>query len=151
MECPGGLADPGGAGEGVRIWAQTSSPTPAGDGPLRCKQLTVLLDWIEQFEAESRQSGEAVAFSVLLGDLNFDNCCLGEGQAAKGRGWAAWPRPPSVGLSPQTKRKSRSTSSSASSGTPAGWALAGSSPGPWVRRPGGELSLGGLRGRGSPR
>ncbi|XP_040481632.1 sphingomyelin phosphodiesterase 5-like isoform X2 [Ursus maritimus] len=50
---------------------------PSGDGPLRCKQLTVLLDWIEQFEAESRQSGEAVAFSVLLGDLNFDNCCLG--------------------------------------------------------------------------
>ncbi|XP_045633307.1 sphingomyelin phosphodiesterase 5-like [Ursus americanus] len=49
---------------------------PSGDGPLRCKQLTVLLDWIEQFEAESRQSGEAVAFSVLLGDLNFDNCCL---------------------------------------------------------------------------
>uniref|UniRef100_A0A7N5JDL1 sphingomyelin phosphodiesterase n=1 Tax=Ailuropoda melanoleuca TaxID=9646 RepID=A0A7N5JDL1_AILME len=49
---------------------------PSGDGPLRCKQLTVLLDWIEQFEGESRQSGEAVAFSVLLGDLNFDNCCL---------------------------------------------------------------------------
>ncbi|XP_035961526.1 uncharacterized protein LOC118544094 isoform X4 [Halichoerus grypus] len=44
------------------------------DGPLRCKQLTLLLDWMEQFEAESRQSGEAVAFSVLLGDLNFDNC-----------------------------------------------------------------------------
>ncbi|XP_021544412.1 sphingomyelin phosphodiesterase 5 [Neomonachus schauinslandi] len=47
---------------------------PSGDGPLRCKQLTLLLDWMEQFEAESRQSGEAVAFSVLLGDLNFDNC-----------------------------------------------------------------------------
>lgn len=29
---------------------------------------------MEEFEAESRQSGEAVAFSVLLGDLNFDNC-----------------------------------------------------------------------------
>ncbi|XP_025727088.1 sphingomyelin phosphodiesterase 5 [Callorhinus ursinus] len=49
---------------------------PSGDGPLRCKQLTLLLDWMEQFEAESRQSGEAVAFSVLLGDLNFDNCSL---------------------------------------------------------------------------
>ncbi|XP_019290723.1 sphingomyelin phosphodiesterase 5-like [Panthera pardus] len=47
---------------------------PSEDGPLRCKQLTLLLDWIEQFEAESRESGEAVAFSVLLGDLNFDNC-----------------------------------------------------------------------------
>uniref|UniRef100_A0A8C6FS64 sphingomyelin phosphodiesterase n=1 Tax=Moschus moschiferus TaxID=68415 RepID=A0A8C6FS64_MOSMO len=49
---------------------------PSEDGLLRCKQLTVLLDWAEQFEAESRQSNEAVAFSVLLGDLNFDNCSL---------------------------------------------------------------------------
>lgn len=32
---------------------------------------------MEEFEAESRQSGEAVAFSVLLGDLNFDNCSQG--------------------------------------------------------------------------
>ncbi|XP_077614255.1 sphingomyelin phosphodiesterase 5-like, partial [Crocuta crocuta] len=53
---------------------------PSEDGPLRCKQLTLLLDWIEQFEAESRQSGEAVAFSVLLGDLNFDNCSLEDAQ-----------------------------------------------------------------------
>lgn len=29
---------------------------------------------MEEFEAENRQSDEAVAFSVLLGDLNFDNC-----------------------------------------------------------------------------
>uniref|UniRef100_A0A452FLP2 sphingomyelin phosphodiesterase n=1 Tax=Capra hircus TaxID=9925 RepID=A0A452FLP2_CAPHI len=49
---------------------------PSEDGLLRCKQLTVLLDWAGQFEAESRQSDEAVAFSVLLGDLNFDNCSL---------------------------------------------------------------------------
>uniref|UniRef100_A0A8C0SCU6 sphingomyelin phosphodiesterase n=1 Tax=Canis lupus familiaris TaxID=9615 RepID=A0A8C0SCU6_CANLF len=53
---------------------------PSEDGPLRCKQLTLLLDWIERFEAESRQSGEAVAFSVLLGDLNFDNCSLDHAQ-----------------------------------------------------------------------
>ncbi|XP_012503410.1 PREDICTED: sphingomyelin phosphodiesterase 3 [Propithecus coquereli] len=46
---------------------------PPEDGPLRCKQLTLLLDWAEQFEAESGQSDEVVAFSVLLGDLNFDN------------------------------------------------------------------------------
>lgn len=47
---------------------------------MRCKQLTLLLDWAEQFEAESRHSDEAVAFSVLLGDLNFDNCSLGQGR-----------------------------------------------------------------------
>uniref|UniRef100_A0A9L0IAD6 sphingomyelin phosphodiesterase n=1 Tax=Equus asinus TaxID=9793 RepID=A0A9L0IAD6_EQUAS len=51
---------------------------PNEDGPLRCQQLTLLLDWAEQFEAESRQSDEAVAFSVLLGDLNFDNCSPGK-------------------------------------------------------------------------
>ncbi|XP_059528513.1 sphingomyelin phosphodiesterase 5-like isoform X1 [Myotis daubentonii] len=48
---------------------------PSGDGHLRCQQLTQLLNWAEQFEAESRPSDETVAFSVLLGDLNFDNCC----------------------------------------------------------------------------
>lgn len=42
---------------------------------MRCQQLTQLLNWAEQFEAESRPSDETVAFSVLLGDLNFDNCC----------------------------------------------------------------------------
>ncbi|XP_054446625.1 sphingomyelin phosphodiesterase 5-like [Pteronotus mesoamericanus] len=49
---------------------------PSEDGPLRCKQLTALLDWAEQFEVESNHSDEIVAFSVLLGDLNFDNCSL---------------------------------------------------------------------------
>ncbi|GAB1299489.1 Sphingomyelin phosphodiesterase 5 [Apodemus speciosus] len=50
---------------------------PAEDCHIRCKQLTLLLEWVEEFEAESRQSGEAIAFSVLLGDLNFDNCSQG--------------------------------------------------------------------------
>nr|XP_004656369.3 sphingomyelin phosphodiesterase 5 [Jaculus jaculus] len=52
----------------------THLQAPVEDGLLRCKQLTLLLDWAKQFEAESQQSGEVVAFSVLLGDLNFDNC-----------------------------------------------------------------------------
>ncbi|XP_044100722.1 sphingomyelin phosphodiesterase 5-like isoform X1 [Neovison vison] len=77
---------------------------PSGDAPLRCKQLTLLLDWIQQFEAQSRPGGDAVAFSVLLGDLNFDNCSLGEGEAAGG-GISAWPRPPSAGLSPADHAK----------------------------------------------
>ncbi|XP_037362306.1 sphingomyelin phosphodiesterase 5-like [Talpa occidentalis] len=53
---------------------------PSEDGPVRCKQLTLLLDWVEQFEAAGRPSDEAVAFSVLLGDLNFDNCSPGDAQ-----------------------------------------------------------------------
>ncbi|XP_010328264.3 sphingomyelin phosphodiesterase 5 isoform X2 [Saimiri boliviensis] len=52
----------------------THLQAPAEDGPLRSKQLTLLLDWAEQFEAQSDHSGDVVAFSVLLGDLNFDNC-----------------------------------------------------------------------------
>lgn len=55
----------------------THLQAPLEDGHIRCKQLTLLLEWVEEFEAESRQSGEAVAFSVLLGDLNFDNCSQG--------------------------------------------------------------------------
>ncbi|XP_049710085.1 sphingomyelin phosphodiesterase 5-like isoform X1 [Elephas maximus indicus] len=56
---------------------------PADDGPVRCKQLGLLLDWAEQFETESRQGGEEVAFSVLLGDLNFDNCSQGDSREQK--------------------------------------------------------------------
>lgn len=58
--------------------------SPTEDGLLRCKQLTLLLDWAEQFAAESRQSDKAVAFSMLLGDLNFDNCLLGDRRLQRG-------------------------------------------------------------------
>lgn len=40
--------------------------------------MALLLEWAEEFEAESLQSGETVAFSVVLGDLNFDNSSQGE-------------------------------------------------------------------------
>nr|XP_030732154.1 LOW QUALITY PROTEIN: uncharacterized protein LOC115863423 [Globicephala melas] len=50
--------------------------SPSEDGLLRRTQLTLLLDWAELSEVESRQSDEAVAFSVRLGDHNFDNCAL---------------------------------------------------------------------------
>ncbi|XP_059730316.1 sphingomyelin phosphodiesterase 5 isoform X1 [Bos taurus] len=67
------------------------------DGLLRCKQLTVLLDWAEQFEAESRQSDEAVAFSVLLGDLNFDNCSLDHQQEQEHRFFSCFRDPCRLG------------------------------------------------------
>ncbi|XP_059103081.1 sphingomyelin phosphodiesterase 5-like isoform X2 [Peromyscus eremicus] len=51
----------------------THLQAPTEDGHVRCKQMTLLLEWVEEFEAESRHIGEVVAFSVLLGDLNFDN------------------------------------------------------------------------------
>ncbi|XP_073650359.1 uncharacterized protein [Tursiops truncatus] len=84
-----------GAGHGVerakvpkRSWASRTGATswaflhcthlhsPSEDGLLRRTQLTLLLDWAELSEVESRQSDEAVAFSVRLGDHNFDNCAL---------------------------------------------------------------------------
>lgn len=67
-----------GPGYGLRLWDKPSPSLLLEDGHIRCKQLTLLLEWVEEFEAESRQSGEAVAFSVLLGDLNFDNCSQGK-------------------------------------------------------------------------
>eukprot|EP00074_Homo_sapiens_P106560 XP_024303121.1 uncharacterized protein SMPD5 [Homo sapiens] len=85
-------------------------PLPhAEDGPLRSKQLTPLLDWAEKFgaekfEADREQSGEVVAFSVLLGDLNFDNCWKGPAgeEGEEGRSQEARPRPPRARLSLQT-------------------------------------------------
>ncbi|KAG8515434.1 Sphingomyelin phosphodiesterase 3 [Galemys pyrenaicus] len=52
--------------------------SPNEDGPVRSKQLTALLDWAEQFEAASGHGDEVVAFSVLLGDLNFDSFSPGD-------------------------------------------------------------------------
>ncbi|XP_046890925.1 sphingomyelin phosphodiesterase 3 [Hypomesus transpacificus] len=49
-----------------------------GDAAVRCEQLDLLLEWGEEFrKATSRPSDEKedqVAFDVVLGDLNFDNC-----------------------------------------------------------------------------
>ncbi|XP_030620044.1 uncharacterized protein LOC111165052 [Delphinapterus leucas] len=58
---------------GAASWAFlhcTYLHSPSEDGLLRRTQLTLLLDWAELSEVESRQSDEAVAFSVRLGDLN---------------------------------------------------------------------------------
>ncbi|XP_043834629.1 sphingomyelin phosphodiesterase 5-like [Dromiciops gliroides] len=46
---------------------------PEEDWAIRCEQLSLLLSWAEQFEAQSKKDDDAVAFSVLMGDLNFDN------------------------------------------------------------------------------
>ncbi|KAG7468487.1 hypothetical protein MATL_G00143260 [Megalops atlanticus] len=51
-----------------------------GDAPIRCKQLDLLLEWGAQFrKTTSRPAGtkgqkDQIAFDVILGDLNFDNC-----------------------------------------------------------------------------
>lgn len=56
----------------------------AGDAAVRCEQLDLLLQWGAEFRQSSCQSPEGekvledlVAFDVILGDLNFDNCSSG--------------------------------------------------------------------------
>ncbi|KAM3609008.1 uncharacterized protein V6R79_008427 [Siganus canaliculatus] len=51
------------------------------DASVRCEQLDLLLQWGAEFRQSSSQSPEGekvledlVAFDVILGDLNFDNC-----------------------------------------------------------------------------
>ncbi|KAM7396305.1 hypothetical protein PAMP_019354 [Pampus punctatissimus] len=52
-----------------------------GDASVRCEQLDLLLQWGSEFRQSSSQPPEGekvledlVAFDVILGDLNFDNC-----------------------------------------------------------------------------
>ncbi|XP_061809835.1 sphingomyelin phosphodiesterase 5 [Nerophis lumbriciformis] len=47
---------------------------PEGEGEIRCEQLNMVTKWIGDFQAANRQSDEEVAFDVLCGDFNFDNC-----------------------------------------------------------------------------
>lgn len=55
-----------------------------GDASVRCEQLDLLLRWRAEFRHSSSQPPEGekvledlVAFDVILGDLNFDNCSSG--------------------------------------------------------------------------
>ncbi|CAG11985.1 unnamed protein product, partial [Tetraodon nigroviridis] len=47
---------------------------PEGEGEVRCEQLDMVIKWIGDFQAANRQPDEEVAFDVLCGDFNFDNC-----------------------------------------------------------------------------
>ncbi|XP_056407576.1 sphingomyelin phosphodiesterase 5-like isoform X2 [Hyla sarda] len=47
---------------------------PESDAAIRCDQMSLILQWVSDFQAENSQDGELVAFDVLCGDLNFDNC-----------------------------------------------------------------------------
>ncbi|XP_078525910.1 sphingomyelin phosphodiesterase 3 [Lissotriton helveticus] len=51
----------------------------AGDATVRCEQLDLLQDWLSDFRKSTSSSSaanpeELVAFDVICGDLNFDNC-----------------------------------------------------------------------------
>lgn len=57
---------------------------------MRCEQLDLLLQWGAEFRRATSQSAgqekgmeDQVAFDVILGDMNFDNCSSGKFTAGK--------------------------------------------------------------------
>ncbi|XP_071659817.1 sphingomyelin phosphodiesterase 5-like isoform X2 [Patagioenas fasciata] len=56
----------------------THLQAPAADATTREAQLSLSLRWLQLFREEQEQSGDLVAFDVLCGDLNFDNCSRGD-------------------------------------------------------------------------
>uniref|UniRef100_A0A8C3ULL2 sphingomyelin phosphodiesterase n=1 Tax=Catharus ustulatus TaxID=91951 RepID=A0A8C3ULL2_CATUS len=56
----------------------THLQAPAPDAAIRGDQLTDILDWLRKFRQEVEKTGDLVAFNVLCGDLNFDNCSRGD-------------------------------------------------------------------------
>lgn len=57
----------------------------SGDSSVRCEQLDLLLEWGSEFRRANSGSADEekvledqVAFDVVLGDLNFDNCSSGK-------------------------------------------------------------------------
>ncbi|KAM5181694.1 sphingomyelin phosphodiesterase 5-like [Mantella aurantiaca] len=47
---------------------------PENDSVIRCDQMSLLLRWVLDFQSQYGEDGDLVAFDVLCGDLNFDNC-----------------------------------------------------------------------------
>ncbi|XP_075043641.1 sphingomyelin phosphodiesterase 5-like [Mixophyes fleayi] len=47
---------------------------PECDAIIRCDQMSLLLQWVSDFQTQHKEDGELVVFDVLCGDLNFDNC-----------------------------------------------------------------------------
>ncbi|XP_077307494.1 sphingomyelin phosphodiesterase 5-like [Lithobates pipiens] len=41
---------------------------------IRCDQMSLILEWVVDFQSQYGEDGDLVAFDVLCGDLNFDNC-----------------------------------------------------------------------------
>ncbi|KAM6141760.1 sphingomyelin phosphodiesterase 5-like [Phoenicopterus ruber ruber] len=70
-----------GSAQGQRVVGYvgcTHLQAPAADAAVRDAQLTLGLRWLQLFREEQEQRGDVVAFDVLCGDLNFDNCSPGD-------------------------------------------------------------------------
>ncbi|KAL4646926.1 sphingomyelin phosphodiesterase 5-like [Arapaima gigas] len=58
----------------IGYYSCTHLHAPEGEGQIRTEQLTLLMQWIEEFQTRTREPEEVVVFDVLSGDFNFDNC-----------------------------------------------------------------------------
>ncbi|KAM6104454.1 LOW QUALITY PROTEIN: sphingomyelin phosphodiesterase 5-like [Theristicus caerulescens] len=70
-----------GSAQGQRVVGYigcTHLQAPAADAAIRDAQLTLGLHWLQLFRDAQEQRGDVVAFDVLCGDLNFDNCSRGD-------------------------------------------------------------------------
>lgn len=72
-----------GTGRGQRVVGYlgcTHLQAPAADAAIRHSQLSLVLLWLREFRRAQQRPGDLVAFDVLCGDLNFDNCSRGDAQ-----------------------------------------------------------------------
>ncbi|XP_041102391.1 sphingomyelin phosphodiesterase 5 isoform X2 [Polyodon spathula] len=56
---------------------------PEADAEIRCAQLTLVSQWISDFQALTKKDDEIVVFDTLCGDFNFDNCSPDDSQEQK--------------------------------------------------------------------
>lgn len=88
-----------GSGRSFIIWSLCFCS--AEDSAIRCEQLDMLLEWLADFRKSTSSSStanpeELVAFDIVCGDLNFDNCSSGEARFLPirvtywGRAWARY-------------------------------------------------------------
>uniref|UniRef100_A0A8U8B136 sphingomyelin phosphodiesterase n=1 Tax=Geospiza parvula TaxID=87175 RepID=A0A8U8B136_GEOPR len=69
-----------GMGRGRRVVGYlgcTHLQAPAADATIRDQQLSLVLRWLREFRRDQDRPGDLVAFDVLCGDLNLDNCSRG--------------------------------------------------------------------------
>lgn len=82
----------------MSLMAQSLCSASTEDSAIRCEQLDLLQDWLADFRKSTSSSSaanpeELVAFDVVCGDLNFDNCSSGEATPLPlRRRWAAFPQ-----------------------------------------------------------
>lgn len=93
-------------GWGLAVATSSLCGSVPEDSDIRCEQLNMLQDWLADFRKSTSSSStanpeELVAFDIICGDFNFDNCSSGEacssplglatgGGVGSSQGWQDW-------------------------------------------------------------